>query len=92
MRVGDGSFNCPNCGAEVPARATVCPECGSDEKTGWSADTVYDGTGIEDPAEFDYENWRRQETGVTRLAIGWWWWLVALLALILVVWFFVFCG
>ncbi len=37
------SFSCPNCGAEVPARALVCPECGSDENTGWSEDTRYDG-------------------------------------------------
>src|ERR1041384_1119375 len=27
---------CPNCGAEVPRQAKACPECGSDEKTGWS--------------------------------------------------------
>ena len=36
-------FNCPNCGAEVPIKALSCPECGSDEKTGWSEDTMYDG-------------------------------------------------
>ena len=92
MRVTDGPFTCPNCGADVPAQAQACPECGSDEKTGWSVDTVYDGTGIEDPAEFDYETWRRQETGVARPTIGWWWWLVALLALILVVWLLVVRG
>lgn len=36
-------FVCPNCGAEVPLRALACPECGSDEDTGWSEDTMYDG-------------------------------------------------
>ena len=36
-------FDCPNCGAEVPAKAKSCPDCGSDEKTGWSEDTMYDG-------------------------------------------------
>lgn len=36
-------FICPNCGAEVPDNALACPECGSDEETGWSAETVYDG-------------------------------------------------
>ncbi len=36
-------FICPNCGAEVPIKALSCPECGSDEKTGWSEDTMYDG-------------------------------------------------
>ena len=36
-------FYCPNCGAEVPIKAKSCPDCGSDEKTGWSEDTMYDG-------------------------------------------------
>ncbi len=36
-------FICPNCGAEVLIKALSCPECGSDEKTGWSEDTMYDG-------------------------------------------------
>src|SRR6185295_4362840 len=59
----DEDFICPACGAEVPAKAKACPECGSDEKTGWSENTVYDGTGIEDPKEFDYEDWKRRELG-----------------------------
>src|SRR5580765_5868287 len=56
-------FICPNCGAEVPANALACPGCGADEKTGWSPETIYDGTGIEDPDddEFDYEDWKRRE-------------------------------
>ncbi len=36
-------FACPNCGSEVPIKALACSECGSDEKTGWSEDTMYDG-------------------------------------------------
>ncbi len=35
-------FICSNCGAEVPLKALACPECGSDENTGWSEDTMYD--------------------------------------------------
>ena len=54
-------FICPVCGATVPAKARACPECGSDEKTGWSDNTIYDDTGIEDPDEFDYEDWKRRE-------------------------------
>jgi RNA polymerase subunit RPABC4/transcription elongation factor Spt4 len=66
-------FICPNCGAEVPARAQACPECGSDEKTGWSDNTIYDGTDIEDPDEFDYEDWKRGESGQgTRRSAGQW--------------------
>jgi hypothetical protein len=36
-------FICPNCGAEVSIKALACPECGADEDTGWSEDTMYDG-------------------------------------------------
>ncbi len=36
---------CPNCGAEVPPSAKACPECGSDEKTGWSEKARYDHLG-----------------------------------------------
>ena len=43
-------FICPNCGAEVDANATSCPECGSDERTGWSDDTLYDGLDLPDEA------------------------------------------
>jgi len=46
-------FICPVCGTEVPGNAAACPECGADEKTGWSRNTIYDGTDIEDPDEFD---------------------------------------
>jgi hypothetical protein len=34
-------FICPHCGAEVPARALACPECGSDEETGWSENAAF---------------------------------------------------
>ena len=37
------TFICPVCGTEVDMNAVVCPECGSDDETGWSEDTVYDG-------------------------------------------------
>ena len=77
------AFNCPVCGTEVSVKAKACPECGSDEKTGWSANTVYDGTDIEDPADFDYEEWKRTETGSPRPQIGWWWWAVAVVMFVL---------
>lgn len=85
-------FICPNCGADVPAKAKACPECGSDEKTGWSHERHYDGTGMEDPDEFNYEEWQRRESGIAPPAIGWWWWLVAVLVLALCGWLFVVRG
>lgn len=39
-------FVCPNCGTEVPGKAKACLECGSDENTGWSEETIYDGLGL----------------------------------------------
>jgi len=41
-------FICPHCEAQVPLGAAACPECGSDEKTGWSENTVYDGLDLYD--------------------------------------------
>ncbi|MEZ5323426.1 MAG: hypothetical protein R3F34_19690 [Planctomycetota bacterium] len=36
-------FVCPVCGSDVPVGALACKECGSDDETGWSEDTAYDG-------------------------------------------------
>jgi len=44
-------FVCPHCGAELPAKAKFCPECGSDDTTGWSEDTYLDGVSL--PGEED---------------------------------------
>ncbi|MFQ5965676.1 MAG: zinc-ribbon domain-containing protein [Candidatus Scalinduaceae bacterium] len=44
-------FICPNCGAEVSLKALACPECGSDENTGWSEDTMYDYVDLPDAEE-----------------------------------------
>lgn len=46
-------FVCPNCGAEVPMKAKSCPECGSDENTGWSEDTYLDGISLPDEEDDD---------------------------------------
>ncbi len=46
-------FVCPNCGADVPGGAKSCPECGSDERTGWSEDTYLDGVTLPDDEDED---------------------------------------
>ena len=71
---------CPNCGAEVPANARACPECGSDEQTGWSEDAV---TGALDLPEdrFEYQEYLKREFGqpsAVPAGIHWFWWIVAL--------------
>jgi uncharacterized membrane protein YvbJ len=71
---------CPNCGAEVPRQAKACPECGSDEKTGWSEKAATDHLGLPDE-EFDYNEFTRREFGAKKSGlqtIAWYWWLAAL--------------
>jgi hypothetical protein len=76
---------CPNCGAEVPRNAKACPECGSDEETGWSEEASTDGLDLPDE-KFDYNEFVDREFGdktpVPR-GIRWFWWLIAVLVLIL---------
>ena len=74
---------CPNCGAEVPPGSKACPECGSDEQTGWSEEAF--ASSLDLPEEkFDYDDFVEREFGkkshVPR-GIHWLWWLTALLLL-----------
>ena len=42
---------CPVCGEAVPSRATSCPHCGADERTGWNEEnTRHDGLDLPDSA------------------------------------------
>jgi hypothetical protein len=74
---------CPVCGVEVPERARACPECGADEKTGWSERARYDELGIPDDS-FDYHDFVDREFGgkKPKRKLGWLWLLVALLLLL----------
>ncbi len=53
------TINCPYCGETIPRNATACPQCGSDEQTGWSEGTYLDGIDLGD--DVDYEELRRNE-------------------------------
>ena len=63
----DDYFVCAHCGTEVRPDAKVCPECGSDDQTGWSEDA--DQWAVDIPAgyalddEFDYEEFVQREFG-----------------------------
>lgn len=74
---------CPNCGAEVPPRAKACPQCGSDERTGWSEDAQSGRLDLPDE-DFDYEDYVKREFNgeIKPRGLHWFWWLVALLLLI----------
>lgn len=72
---------CPNCGAEVPPTAKACPECGSDENTGWSEDADRDRLGLPEE-KFDYDDFVKREFDgeqPKRHGPHWLWWLIALL-------------
>jgi len=78
---------CPNCGAEVPLNAKACPQCGSDQNTGWSDETKNDALDLPDE-NFDYDEYIGREFGKKRLkprGLNWFWWLVAVLLLIAIV-------
>lgn len=83
---------CPNCGAEVPPSAKACPECGSDEQTGWSE--AAETGGLDLPEEhFDYDEFVKREFGGDRPmphGIHWFWWLVAVLLVLGLLAFFLF--
>lgn len=75
------SGTCPQCGAILPHNAKACPECGSDEKTGWSNSAHADQLGIPED-EFDYESFVNEEfdsRSPKPRGIHWVWWLTALL-------------
>lgn len=71
-------FICPHCEAQVPLGAAACPECGSDEKTGWSENTVYDGLFL-----YDEEDNDEQQTGRSITSRSWAKYLVAGLAAVI---------
>ena len=76
-------FICPNCGAEVPIKSLSCPECGSDEKTGWSEDTMYDGLDL--PAFEETRDNSSKSLFQNKLLL----YVVAIMTILAFIWFFV---
>ena len=76
-------FNCPNCEAEVPIKALSCPECGSDEETGWSEDTMYEGL---DLPEFEGI---RENSSTTLFQNKFLLYVVAIMTILAFIWMFV---
>jgi hypothetical protein len=71
-RPSSGTFICPFCGTRVPNDAPACPECGSDETTGWSSDV-----GILPESDLD------EDPGVRgKEQVAWWKILVPFLAVL----------
>ena len=76
-------FICPNCSAEVPVKSLSCPECGSDEKTGWSEDTMYDGLDL--PAFEEPKDNSSKSLFQNKLLL----YVVAIMTILAFIWFFV---
>lgn len=73
---------CPNCGAEVPPGAKACPECGSDEQTGWSDEARYNSLDLPDE-NFNYDEFVKREFGEEKKSpvphgVHWFWWIIAI--------------
>ncbi len=75
------------CGADVPKKARACPQCGADERTGWSEEnTRYDGLDLPDDV-FDESPGRDPRTvrKVSSTGLSRFWWAVAVgIALLLI--------
>jgi hypothetical protein len=79
---------CPVCGEWVYRGAAACEQCGACAKSGWRAESGYDGLDLPDPDEtFDYDAFIEKEFGrgsQRKLGDGkwarvWWWAAVAVL-------------
>ncbi len=59
-----GNFVCPNCGAELPAEATFCRQCGASEESGWDLAEDYRArlpVGYGEDDDFDYDEYLADE-------------------------------
>ena len=82
---------CPNCGAEVPRNARACPECGSDERTGWSEEAAPNGLDLPEES-FDYDDFVKKEfgqEGPVPKGMHPAWWIAALLLTGILIYFLV---
>lgn len=73
----------------MPRNACCCPECGADEKAGWSDEPDTGHLGTQDES-FDYDDFVRREFGPMSSprprGIAWVWWCVAVALILLGLW------
>ena len=81
-RGAEGPDECANCGTAIPRKASACPGCGADERTGWRENdtTRYDGLDLPDSAYADEgESAPTRRKRVPRAGLRWYWLVVAAL-------------
>ncbi|WP_034636186.1 zinc ribbon domain-containing protein [Chitinivibrio alkaliphilus] len=76
------TWNCPFCNFELARDAQFCPNCGSDESTGWSDMGGYDQNDLH---EHDYEQSVRNEFGHTEKHADWQAFVKTVIILLLIV-------
>ncbi len=52
-------MECPHCGARVPRGAAACPECGSDDETGWADGEEQAYAEVDIPDAYDPDQWEK---------------------------------
>ncbi len=63
-RPTDDFFPCPHCGADVPAGARFCRQCGASDESGWGEEDRWEADfsgGYAPGDEFDYDEFVRRE-------------------------------
>ncbi len=77
---------CANCGTPLRRDAKACPECGADERSGWRAESIYDGLDLPEDAFEDDKSRPRATKPVRRInGLAWYWWGVGLVVAVLFV-------
>ena len=76
---------CANCGASLRRDARACPECGADERSGWRAESIYDGIDLPEGAYAEDGEAKPDAGKAPRRVNGvaWYWWCVGLAVVVL---------
>jgi hypothetical protein len=57
----DDYFVCPHCGAELPAGAKFCRQCGASDESGWNEGDAGENGDLAAEDDFDYQDFLRRE-------------------------------
>lgn len=84
---------CPICGSWVRKGAKACPDCGADDRSGWSDEATADGLDLPD-SDFDYDRFVENEWGKRKRprGVSTIWWVTGVILLGALLWFFCRAG